>query len=70
VGAQHGWQLLVQRRQDGTAGPVRPGPGHLTAEHHDLMAQHHDLGIEVLLISRKACVQRPRMRCSRSEISE
>ena len=24
---------------------VRPGPGHLTAEHHDLMTHHHDLGI-------------------------
>ncbi len=45
VGAQYGWQLPGQRRQDGTAGPVRPGPGHLTAEHHDLMTQHHDLGI-------------------------
>ena len=45
VGAQHGWQLPGQRRQDGAVGPVGPGPGHLTAEHHDLMTEHHDLGI-------------------------
>jgi hypothetical protein len=45
VGAQHSWQLPGQRRQDGTVGPVRPGPGHLTAEPYDLMTEHHDLGI-------------------------
>jgi hypothetical protein len=33
MGAQHGWQLPGQRRQDGPAGPVRLWPDDLTPEH-------------------------------------
>ena len=39
VGAQHGWQAQGQCGQDGTVGPVRRGPGDLTAKHRDLMTQ-------------------------------
>ncbi len=45
TGAQHGWKQPGQRRQDGAVGPVRLGPGDLTAEHRDLMTEHHDLGV-------------------------
>jgi len=45
MGTQHGWQQPSQRRQDRPVGPVRPGPGDLTAEHRDLMTEHHDLRI-------------------------
>ena len=34
-----------QRRQDRPVGPVRPGPGDLTAQHSDLMTQHKDLRV-------------------------
>ena len=40
MGAQHGWQLPGQRREDGTVGPVRLGPGDLTQKHRDLMAEN------------------------------
>jgi hypothetical protein len=43
--AQHGRQVPGQRRQDRAVGPVRPGPGDLTAEYRDLMTEHHDLGV-------------------------
>ena len=43
--AQHGWQLPGQRREDGTVGPVRLGPGDLTPKHRDLMAENHDLRV-------------------------
>jgi hypothetical protein len=45
VGAQHGWQLPGERRQDRPVGPVRLGPGDLTPEHCDLMTQDHDLRV-------------------------
>jgi hypothetical protein len=45
AGAQHGWQVPDQCRQDGTIGPVRRGPGDLTAKHRDLMTQDHDLRV-------------------------
>ena len=45
MGAQHGWQLPGQRREDGTVGPVRLGPGDLTQKHRDLMAENHDLRV-------------------------
>jgi hypothetical protein len=45
AGAQHGWQVPGQCRQDGTIGPVRRGPGDLTAKHRDLMTQDHDLRV-------------------------
>jgi hypothetical protein len=35
MGAQHSWEQPGQRRQDRPVGPVRPGPGDLTAEHRD-----------------------------------
>ena len=43
--AQRRWQQPGQRHQDRTVRPVRLGPGHLTAEHHHLMAQHQDLRV-------------------------
>jgi len=45
VGAQHRWQQVGQRSHDGTAGPARRGPGDLTAEHRDLMTEHHDFRV-------------------------
>jgi hypothetical protein len=45
AGAQHSWQVPGQCRQDGTIGPVRRGPGDLTAKHRDLMTQDHDLRV-------------------------
>jgi hypothetical protein len=44
-GAQHGWPLPGERRQDRPAGPVWLWPGDLTPQHHDLMTQHHDLRV-------------------------
>ena len=43
--AQHGWKQPGQRRQDCPVGLVRLRPGDLTAEHRDLMPEHHDLRI-------------------------
>jgi hypothetical protein len=37
--------LPGQCRHDGAVGPVRLGPGDLTAEHRDLMTENHDLRI-------------------------
>ena len=34
-----------QRCQDRPVGPVRTGPGHLTAQHYHLVAQHQDLRV-------------------------
>ena len=45
VGTQHSRQQPGQRRQDRPVGPVRLGPGDLTAQHSDLMTEHHDLRI-------------------------
>ena len=45
MGAQHGWQLPGQCREDGTVGPIRLGPRDLTPEHRDLMAENHDLRV-------------------------
>ncbi len=45
MGAQHGWKQPGQRRQDRPVGPVRLGPGDLTAEHRDLMTKHQDLRV-------------------------
>jgi len=39
MGAQHGWQLPGQCREDGTVGPIRLGPGDRTPEHRDLTNQ-------------------------------
>jgi hypothetical protein len=35
-------------------GPVDPRPGHLTAQHRDLVAQHQQLGIPCLAAERIA----------------
>jgi len=43
--AQRYRQQPGQCRQDRPVGPVRPGLGHLAAEHHHLMPQHHDLRV-------------------------
>ncbi len=40
---QCGRKQPSQCRQDGPAGPVRPRAGDLTAEHHHLVTQDHDL---------------------------
>ena len=45
VGAQHSRKQPGQRRQDRPVGPVRLGPGDLTAEHRNLMTENHDLRI-------------------------
>ncbi len=45
VGTQHSRQQPGQRRQDRPVGPVRLGPGDLTAQYSDLMTEHHDLRI-------------------------
>jgi hypothetical protein len=45
MGAQHGWKQLGQCRQDRPVGPIRLGLGHLTAEHRDLMTEHHDFRV-------------------------
>ena len=45
MGPQHGWQLPGQCREDGTVGPIRLGPGDLTPEHRDLMAENHDFRV-------------------------
>ncbi len=45
AGAQHGWQQPGQCRQDGAVGPVRLGPGDLTAEHRDFVTENYDLGV-------------------------
>ena len=45
MGAQHGWKQPGPCRQDRPAGPVRPGLGRLTAEHRDLMTEHHDFRV-------------------------
>jgi len=45
MGAQHGWRLPGQCREDGTVGPIRLGSGDLTPEHRDLMAENHDLRV-------------------------
>jgi hypothetical protein len=45
VGARHGMQLRGQCRKDGVAGPVRLGPGDLTAEHRDSVPGNHDLRV-------------------------
>jgi hypothetical protein len=45
MGAQHGWKQPCQCCQDGAVGPVWLGPGDLTAEHSDLVTEHHDLGV-------------------------
>jgi len=43
--AQRGREQPGQYRQDRPAGPVRPWAGDLTAEHHDLVTQDHDLRV-------------------------
>ena len=45
AGAQHSWKQPGQRRQDRPVGPVRLGPGDLTAEYRDLMTKHQDLRV-------------------------
>jgi hypothetical protein len=45
TGAQCGWQQPGQGCQDRAAGPVRPGPGDLAAEHHHLMTQDDNLRV-------------------------
>ena len=45
VGTQHGRKQPGQCRQDRPVGPVRLGPGDLTAEHRDLMTEHQDLRV-------------------------
>jgi hypothetical protein len=42
---QSGRQQPGQGRQDRAVGPIRPGTGHLAAEHHHLMTEHHDLRV-------------------------
>jgi hypothetical protein len=37
--------IRVQPSSDRTVSPARPGPGHLAAEHHHLMTQHHNLRV-------------------------
>ena len=49
MGAQHSRQLPGQRREDGAVGPVRLGPGDLTAEHRDFVPENHDLRVLVRL---------------------
>jgi len=39
---QRGGQQPGHGRQDRAVGPVQVRPGHLAAEHHHLMSQHHD----------------------------
>jgi hypothetical protein len=39
------WQQPGQRRQDRPVGPVELRPGDLTAQHRDLVPEHHDLGV-------------------------
>ncbi len=43
--AQHNRQVPGKRGPDRPVGPGRPGPGHLTPEHRDLMTEHQDLGV-------------------------
>ncbi len=45
MAAQHGWQQPGERRQDRPVGPVRFGPGDLTAQHRDLVTEDHDLRV-------------------------
>ncbi len=45
AGAQHSWKQPGQRRQDRPVGPVRLGPGDLTAEYRDLITKHQDLRV-------------------------
>lgn len=43
VGPQHRGQQPGQRRQDRPVGPVRPGPGDLTAQERDFVTENQDL---------------------------
>ena len=45
MGAQNGWKQPGHCRQDRPVGPIRLGLGHLTAEHRDLMTEHHDFRV-------------------------
>jgi hypothetical protein len=54
MAAQHSWQQPGQRCQDCAVGPVGLGPGGLTAEYIDFMAEHHDLLVAITATNRVA----------------